>query len=66
MTSLSSFDFSTLYTTLPHNLIKDIPFDLIVIAFQRESFHYLACNDGAWFSLQKSQNIPCMNLSKCM
>ena len=23
MTSLSTYDFSTLYTTLPHNLIKE-------------------------------------------
>ena len=27
--SLSTYDFSTLYTTLPHNLIKDKPVDLI-------------------------------------
>ena len=27
--SLSTYDFSTLYTTLPHNLIKDILVDLI-------------------------------------
>ena len=29
VTSLSTYDFSTLYTTLPHNLIKDKLFDLI-------------------------------------
>ena len=29
MTSLSTYDFSTLYTTLPHNLIKDKLIDLI-------------------------------------
>ena len=28
-TSLSTYDFSTLYTTLPHNLIKDKLIDLI-------------------------------------
>ena len=28
-TSLSTYDFSTLYTTLPHNLIKDKPIDLL-------------------------------------
>ena len=28
-TSLSTYDFSTLYTTLPHNLIKDKRIDLI-------------------------------------
>ena len=31
--SLSTYDFSTLYTTLPHNLIKDKPVDLIEIEF---------------------------------
>ena len=28
-TSLSTYDFSTLYTTLPHNFIKDKLIDLI-------------------------------------
>ena len=35
-TSLSTYDFSTLYTTLPHNLIKDKLIDLIESTFQRE------------------------------
>ena len=30
-TNLSTYDFSTLYTTLPHNLIKDKLIDLIVL-----------------------------------
>ena len=37
--------FSTLYTTLPHDLIKDKLIDLIERTFQREGSHYLACND---------------------
>ena len=32
-TSLSTYDFSTLYTTLPHNLIKEKLFDLIEWTF---------------------------------
>ena len=44
-TSLSTYDFSTLYTTLPHNLIKDKLIDLIERTFQREGSPYLACND---------------------
>ena len=44
-TSLSNYDFSTLYTTLPHNLIKDKLIDLIERTFQREGSPYLACND---------------------
>ena len=44
-TSLSTYDFSTLYTTLPHNLIKDKLIDLIENTFQREGSPYLACSD---------------------
>ena len=42
---MSTYDFSTLYTTLPHNLIKDKPIDLIERTFQREGSPYLACSD---------------------
>ena len=42
---MSTYDFSTLYTTLPHNLIKDKLIDLIERTFQGEGSPYLACND---------------------
>ena len=58
MTSLSTYDFSTLYTTLPHNLIKDKLIDLIDRTFQREGFPYLACNDrNAFFTSENLKNI---------
>ena len=43
-TSLSTYDLSTLYTTLkiPNNLIKDKLIDLIERTFQREGSPYLA------------------------
>ena len=41
--SLSAYDLSTLYTTLPHNLIKKLN-DLIEWTFHREDSLYLACN----------------------
>ena len=45
---MSTYDFSTLYTTLPHNLIKD---KLIEQTFNREGSLYLACNDkNAFFT----------------
>ena len=44
-TSLSTYDFSTLYTTFPHNLNNDRLIDLIERTFQREGSPYLACND---------------------
>ena len=53
VTSLSTYDFSTLYTTLPHSLIKDKLIDLIERTFQREGSPYLACNDrNAFFLVQ--------------
>ena len=53
-TSLSTYDFSTLYTTLPHNLIKDKLIGLIERTFQREGSPYLACNNRNAFLLQKN------------
>ena len=48
-TSLSTYDFSTLYTTLPHNRILYKSVDLIERIFQREGSPYLACNDRNTF-----------------
>ena len=52
-TSLSTYDFSTLYTTLPHNLIKEKLLDLIELTFKRALKNYgslyLACNDRKAF-----------------
>ena len=48
---LSTYDFSTLYTTLPHNLIKEKVTELIEQTFNREGSLYLACNDkNAFFT----------------
>ena len=52
--SLSTYDFSTLYIILPHNLIKDKLIDLIERAFQREGSPYLVCNDRNAFLLRKN------------
>ena len=53
---MSTYDFSSLYTTLPHNLIEDKLIDLIERTFQREGSPYLACNDRKrlHFLLQKN------------
>ena len=42
---LSTYDFYILYTTLPHNLIKEKLTELIEQTFNREGSLYLACND---------------------
>ena len=55
---MSTYDFSSLYTTVSHNLIKDKLIDLIERTFQREGSPYLACNDrNAFFTSEKSKNI---------
>ena len=46
---LSTYDFSTLYTTLPHHLIKDKLIDLINRTFIWENTQYLACNEECVF-----------------
>ena len=48
--SLSTCDFSTLYTTLTNNLIKEKLLDLIECAFKNKGTLYLACNDKKAFS----------------
>ena len=54
---MSTYDFSTLYTTLPYNLINDNFIDLIENTFQREGSPYLACNHrNAFFTSEKPKN----------
>ena len=51
---LSTYDFSTLYTALPHNLIKEKLTELIEQTFNREGSLYLACNDkNAFFTSEQ-------------
>ena len=52
--TISTYDFSTLYTTLPHNLIRNQLVDLIENTFRREEALYLACNEERVFSLLKN------------
>ena len=48
---------STLYYTLPHNLIKDKLVDLIEDIFQREGSLYISCNDeNAFFTSDAVRN----------
>ena len=62
-TSLSTFDFSTLYTTLPHNVIKD----LIEWSFEREGFPYLGCNErNAFFTSEHQNQTKLWSCQKCL
>ena len=51
---LSTYDFSTLYTTLPHTLIKEKLTELIEQTFNREGSLHFACNDkNAFFTTEQ-------------
>ena len=74
-TSLSTYDFSTLYTTLPHNLIKEKKIlDLIAWTFKRALKNYgslyLACNDRKAFFTSSDQSLytlwSCQNACDAM
>ena len=49
VSKLSTYDFSALYTTLPHHLVKDKLIVLINRTFIRENIQYLACNEDCAF-----------------
>ena len=66
--NLSTYDFSTLYTTLHHNLIKEKITELIEQTFNRQGSLYLACNNkNAFFLLLNNLNdINCGHVRKCV
>ena len=63
-TSLSTYDFSTLYTTLPHNLIKEKLINLIEWTFKREGSPYIACNERQAFFTSEDTNDINFGLAK--
>ena len=63
--SLSTYDFSTLYTTLLHNLTKDKLVDLIQRTFPREGSLYIACYDrNASFTSDAVRNYNLLSCQK--
>ena len=62
---LSTYDFSTLYTTLSHNLIKEKLTELIEQTFKREGSLYLACNDkDAFFTSEQPKRYKLWSCQK--
>ena len=62
---LSTYDFCALYTTLPHNLIKDKLTELIERTFIREGSLYLACNDkNAFFTSEQPKRYKLWSCQK--
>ena len=65
--SLYTYGFSTFYTTLSHNLIKDKLVDLIERIFQREGSLYIVYNDRhAFFTSDAIRNYNSDLVSKCV
>ena len=53
--TISTYNLSTLYTSLPHDLIKNQLVDLIENTFRREEVLYLACiKERAFFPFRKN------------
>ena len=64
VSSLSTYDFSTMYTMLYHHLIKDTLTDFINQTFIRENTKYLTCNEQCVFSLLMYTRITIYGLVK--
>ena len=64
--SLFAYDFSTIYTTVPHNLIKDKLTKLIKHTFNCDGSLYLACNEKhAFFTSEQPKRYnmrPCQKM----
>ena len=64
---LSTYDFSTLYTTLPHNLIKEKLTESIEQTFNREGLLYwLVMLKMPFLLLNNLNDIKCGHVSKCV
>ena len=63
----SSFNFSTLYTSLPHYLIKEKALSLLKWCFNRESKTYRCTTDKAgFFSNKKHDSYKCWTCAEYM
>ena len=62
---LSTYDFSTLYTTLPHTLIKEKLTEFIEQTFNRKGSLYLACYDrNAFFTSEQPKRYKLWSCQK--
>ena len=64
---LSTYEFFTLYATLPHDIINEKIAELIEQIFYRKGSLYLACNDtNAFFTSENLNDINCGHVRKCV
>ena len=60
-TSVSNFDFSTLYTKLPHNKLLMVLNSLIHFCFDVGESKYITVNYGAHLVKNIKDNVICLN-----
>ena len=62
---MSTYDLSTLFTTLPHILIQEQLTELIEQTFNREGLLYLDCNEKrAFLLLSNLKDLNCGHVRK--
>ena len=65
--SVDSYDFSTLYTSLPHHLIKQKFTYLFKWTFEKSGFNYICCNKfNSFFSNETYKNYTNFNCLECI
>ena len=62
---VSSFDFSTLYTSLPHDLIKAKLLSLVNWCFNRESKTYLCTSDKVFLATRNMTLTQLVRFARC-
>ena len=62
--TISTYDFSTLYTTLPHNLIRNQLVDLIENTFRREKFFILPATKNVLFASEEHKKYDLWSCQK--
>ena len=63
--SVSTYDVSTLYTTIPHNRIEEKLSELIEQTFNREGSLYLTCNEKhAFFTSEQPKRFKLWSCQK--
>ena len=64
--TISTYDFSTLCTTLPHNLIRNQLVDLIENTFRRKEILYMVCNEErAFFASEENKKYDLWSCDRC-
>ena len=59
--TVDSYDFSTLYNTLPHYLIKQKFLYLIEWCFDKTNHKYICCSRGTAFLIRFDFSLSCFN-----